>query len=101
MINVIASVHLKKGVFPQFIKIFKANIPAVLAEKGCVAYAPTVDVPTDLPPQVCDPDVVTIIEKWESLQDLKTHLTAPHMLKYREKVSDMVEKVVLKILTEA
>lgn len=101
MINVIASIHLKKGQLPKFIKIFKANIPAVLSEKGCVAYTPTVDVQTDLPPQQCDPDVVTIIEKWESLQDLKVHLSAPHMLEYREKVSSMVDKVVLKVLTEA
>jgi quinol monooxygenase YgiN len=32
---------------------------------------------------------------------LKAHMTAPHMLSYREKVKDLVAGVSLKILTEA
>ena len=44
---------------------------------------------------------VTIIEKWGSLEDLQTHLTAPHMLAYKEKVKDLVDKVSLKVLMEA
>jgi len=46
-------------------------------------------------------NVVTIIEKWESLKDLQAHLSAPHMLAYQEKVKDLVENVSLKILEEA
>ena len=45
--------------------------------------------------------IVTIIEKWESLAALRAHLTAPHMLTYREKVKDIVENVSLKVLQEA
>lgn len=101
MIHVIASIHLKKGRFEEFIRIFKSNIPDVLAEKGCIEYVPTIDVKTGLPPQELDADVVTIIEKWNSLQDLQDHLVAPHMLNYKEKVADMVEKVVLKVLEKA
>jgi quinol monooxygenase YgiN len=101
MINVIASIHVKEGRRSEFIDIFKSNVPKVLEEKGCIAYVPTLDVPTGLPPQELNRNVVTIIEKWESLKDLQAHLTAPHMLTYKEKVKDLVENVSLKILEEA
>lgn len=101
MIHVIASVSIKQGRRPEFLDIFKANVPNVLQEKGCLEYRPTVDIAAGLDPQVLDENLVTIIEKWESLDDLRAHLTAPHMLDYRTKVSSMVEKVVLKVLEDA
>jgi quinol monooxygenase YgiN len=101
MINVIASIHVKEGRVSEFIEIFKANVPKVLEEKGCVEYMPTIDAPTGLPPQELNNNVVTIIEKWGSLEDLQAHITAPHMLAYKEKVKDIVDKVSLKVLMEA
>ena len=101
MINVIASIHVKEGRLPEFIEIFKSNISKVLKEKGCLAYTPTVDFATGFPPQVLDKQVVTIIEKWENLENLKTHLVSPHMREYEEKVKDIVENVSLKVLKEA
>ena len=101
MIHVLASIHVKQGKVTEFLEIFKSNVPSVLDEKGCVEYFPAVDVTADLPPQILDEHVVTVIEKWESLQALYDHLQAPHMLSYRERVSDLVEKVSLKVLTEA
>ena len=100
MINVIASIHIKEGRLPEFIDIFKSNIPNVLEEKGCIEYVPTVDVPTDLPLQELKKNVVTIIEKWDSLKDLQVHLLAPHMLAYKENVKDLVDKLSLKVLGE-
>jgi quinol monooxygenase YgiN len=85
----------------EFLEIFKSNIPNVLAEKGCLEYVPTLDVPAGLPVQVLDNNVVTIIEKWGSIEDLKAHLSAPHMLAYKGKVADLVENVTLKILADA
>ena len=100
MINVIASIQIKDGQLSEFIGIFKSNIPKVLEEKGCIEYAPTIDVPTGLPPQELNPNVVTIIEKWDSLDDLMAHLSAPHMLEYKEKTKDLVEKMSVKVLEE-
>ena len=101
MINVIAAIHIKDGHMSEFIDIFKSNIPNVLAEKGCIEYMPTLDVSIDHPAQVLDNNVVTIIEKWGSVEDLQAHMAAPHMMAYREKVADLVENVSLKILAEA
>ena len=101
MINVLASIKVKPGTKAEFIKIFKANVPYVKKEKGCVEYCPTVDFDSKIPVQKLDGDVVTIIEKWECFEDLKAHLAAPHMASYREKVKDIVESVSLKVLQEA
>ncbi len=100
MINVIASIQIKKGQREAFVEIFKSNVPLVVKEKGCMEYLPTIDVPTGLAPQELNSNVVTVIEKWRSLVDLRIHLTAPHMLAYREKVKDLVESVSLKVLEE-
>jgi quinol monooxygenase YgiN len=101
MINVLASIRVKTGRRSDFIKIFKANMPLVRAEKGCIEYFPAVDIDAKLSRQVLDENIVTIIEKWESLEALHDHMKAPHMLAYREKVKDLVESSTLKILQEA
>jgi quinol monooxygenase YgiN len=101
MINVIATVHVKKGKVQEFIKLFKGIVPKVKAEKGCIDYFPAVDIKTGLPPQELDENTVTIIERWESVDDLMTHITAPHMAAHMEKEKDLVEKASIKILKEA
>jgi quinol monooxygenase YgiN len=101
MINVIASIHVKDGQLSEFIEIFKSNIPNVTKEEGCIEYVPTIDVPTGLPPQELNSNVVTIIEKWDSLDDLQAHLSSPHMLEYREQTKALVKKMSVKVLKEA
>jgi quinol monooxygenase YgiN len=101
MINVLASIRVKAECRDAFLEIFKANVPAVLAEDGCLGYMPTVDVASGLPPQELDACVVTIIEQWRDLAALKAHLGAAHMLAYKEQVKDLVESVTLKVLQPA
>ncbi len=100
MIHVLASISLKSGKRQDFLEIFNANVANVLAEEGCIEYRPTVDVETGLEPQVIDENMVTVIEKWESVDHLKAHLAAPHMLEYRGKVADLVSGVSLKVLED-
>jgi quinol monooxygenase YgiN len=101
MIHVIASIRVKPGNVSEFLQIFKSNIANVREEKGCIEYLPAVDIDAELPPQTLDENVVTIIEKWESLEALHNHLVAPHMLEYREKVKDIVDDISIKVLKEA
>ena len=101
MIHVIASITVKDTQIESFIEIFKANIPNVMKENGCIEYSATMDVETDVAIQQTDKNVVTVIEKWESLSHLKAHFTAPHMLDYKSRVDDMVETVSLKILQDS
>ncbi len=100
MINVLASIKVKPEKIDEFVKIFKANVPAVLAEDGCIDYFPAMDEETGLGAQTKDATVVTVIEKWESVDALKAHLDAPHMATYREDVKDMVEETIIKVLKQ-
>ena len=101
MICVIASVHVKPGRMTDFLPILKANVPTVRKERGCREYMPAVDVESGLPPQVQHADMVTILEKWDSLDDLRTHLASAHMATYHQQVKELVEKVTVQVLQEA
>jgi len=101
MIHVIASIQVKEGKRDAFIEIFKANVPAVLAEEGCLAYQPTVDLVSGFSSQQLHPDAITILETWESLDHLKAHLKAPHMLAYRDQTQGMVLDTTLQVLQNA
>ena len=101
MIHVLASITVKASERDAFLEIFKANVPKVLEEEGCVEYSATVDFPTEVPIQETNTNVVTVVEKWETFPHLEAHFTAVHMLEYKAKVEDMVEDVTLKILKDA
>ena len=99
MIHVIATIEVKPGKREAFIAEFHKNIPNVLAEKGCIEYGPTVDLKTEFKAQVpLRENVVTIVEKWESLEALGAHMTAPHMATYRERVKELVVGAALQVL---
>ncbi len=99
MINVIASIHVNPGQRETFIKLFNENIPHVLAEDGCIEYAPTVDITPALPRQMVDENIVTVIEKWATIEALQAHMIAPHMLSFREQVGAIIAATEIKILT--
>lgn len=101
MIRVIATITLKPGHLAPFLAAFKANMPAVLAEPGCIEYVPMVDCRTAIPVQRVDADAVTIVEAWASPAALEAHLQTPHMATYREVVKEWVADVSLKVLQVA
>ena len=39
-----------------------------------------------------------MVERWESMEVLESHLVAVHMLTYRQRVKDLVESVALQVL---
>jgi quinol monooxygenase YgiN len=99
MIHVLAIIELAEGTRDAFLREFHAIVPAVRDEEGCMEYGPTIDARTDLPQQLAlGESVVTIVEKWSSMECLKAHLVAPHMMAYRERVKPYVKHVRLHIL---
>ncbi len=101
MIHVIASIPVKAGRRSEFLEILKDNVPRVRQEIGCIEYSPAVDINAELPQQVRDQKLVTVIEKWTTIAALRDHLDSPHMHTYRKKVEDMIESVpTLKVLEE-
>jgi quinol monooxygenase YgiN len=102
MIHVIATVELHPGRREAFLDEFRKVMPLVRAESGCIDYGPAVDIATDIAAQVPVRDhVVTIVERWASLEALKAHLVAPHMAEYRGRVKDLVAGVKLQVLQPA
>ena len=102
MIHVIAKIKTQAGKRADFLAEFHQLVPTVLGEVGCVQYGPTVDAQTDFEAQHrAGEDTVVVIEQWESLQALKDHLVAEHMMAYREKVKDIVAGLDLEIYETA
>jgi quinol monooxygenase YgiN len=102
MIHVIAAIEIAPGRRDDFLAEFHKVVPLVQQENGCLEYGPTIDVPTDIPAQPAPrEDVVTVVEKWESLEVLKAHLVAPHMNEYRERVKDLVKGATIHVLEPA
>jgi quinol monooxygenase YgiN len=98
MIHVIASINVKTGKLSDYLAVLTSTMPLVRKEQGCIEYVPVIDVDAKLPVQVFDKNAVTILERWQSLETLHAHLGSPHMLEYREKVKDLVERVSVKVL---
>jgi quinol monooxygenase YgiN len=102
MIHVVAVLTTKPGKRDEVLKLFRANVPAVCAEKGCIEYGAAVD--TENAPSFqtkYGPDTFIVIEKWESVEALKAHSTAPHMAAYAAKVKEMMAGRAVHILSPA
>jgi quinol monooxygenase YgiN len=99
MICVIATFETIDGGRGELLKAFKELTPKVLAEKGCIDYMPMIDLTTSLPNQKPMRDnVLTLIEKWEDLEALETHLMAPHMIEFRRATGHLRVNVELQML---
>jgi quinol monooxygenase YgiN len=102
MIYVIAVITAKPGKREEILQHFRANVPAVRAEKGCIEYGAAVDADPALPVQTkYGPDSFVAIEKWESMDALKAHGAAPHMAAYAAKTRDLIAARVIHILSPA
>ena len=102
MIYVIATIELVEGHRDEFLWAFNELVPEVRKEAGCLEYGLTVDFETNIPAQrTIQENVVTVIEKWESVEALETHLMAPHMVEYRKRVKEIVVGTSLQVLEPA
>ena len=102
MIHVLATVELRPGQREAFLAEFHRIVPLVLAERGCLEYGPAIDATTDIAAQQpLGDNVVVVVEKWQDLESLKAHLTAPHMVEYRPKVKPLIVQSKLQILQPA
>ena len=90
-VHVIAIITTKPGLRETVLEHFRANMPAVHAEDGCIEYFPTTDAAklgefhTEF-----GPDTFVVLEKWASGPALVAHTKAPHMATYAAKVKEML-----------
>jgi quinol monooxygenase YgiN len=102
MIHVVAIITAKPGMRESVLEAFRANIPAVRAEDGCIEYGPATDADGVGGFQTkFGADTFVVIEKWRDLAALKAHAAAPHMAAYAGKVKDMLANRVIHVLSPA
>ncbi len=100
MIHVVAIITTQPGKRDEVLGHFRANVPAVHAEAGCIEYGPTIDADTGGIGDKLGPDTFCVIEKWASLDALKAHGQSPHMQAYGAKTRPILASRVIHVLTE-
>jgi quinol monooxygenase YgiN len=100
MIRVVAIITANPGRRDELLAAFRANVPNVHAEKGCIEYAGHIDT-ASLGPFQTDfgPDSLVVLESWESPEALKDHVGAPHMKTYSQKTKDLIAKRTIHVLS--
>ena len=102
MIHVIAIITAKPGQREKILEAARANIPAVRAEDGCIAYELSIDAEGLGSFQTkFGPDTFVFVEKWRDPQALKAHAAAPHMAAYSGKVKELIASRVIHVLSPA
>jgi quinol monooxygenase YgiN len=102
VIHVIAVITAKPGLREAVLKEFRANMPAVHAEPGCIEYTPAIDAEGIGAFQApFGPDTFLAIEKWDSAEALKAHAAAPHMAAYAAKTREMIASRTIHVLSPA
>ena len=102
MIHVIAIITAKPGQREAILREFRANIPAVRAEDGCIEYGPATDAEGMGAFQTkFGTDTFVVVEKWRDAAALKAHAAAPHMAAYAGKVKDLIASRVIHVLSPA
>jgi quinol monooxygenase YgiN len=99
MIHVVAVITAHPGQRGRILEAFQANVPAVLAEDGCIEYVATVDA-DGMPASTgsVGPDTFVVIEKWATLAALQAHAAAPHMKAYAGRVKDLTAARLIHVL---
>ena len=102
MIHVVAIITAKPGKRHEILEAFRANVPAVHAEAGCIEYGPAIDAEGLGSFQTkFGPDTFLVLEKWESIDHLNAHAASPHMKAYGAKTKDLIASRVIHVLSPA
>ena len=97
MIHVVAIITAQPGQRATLLEAFRAVIPTVHAEAGCIEYGPAVDA-EGMGEPTFGPDSFVVIEKWESREALRAHAKSAHMADYASKTKDMVARRAVHVL---
>jgi quinol monooxygenase YgiN len=89
---------IKKGRMEEFLAEGEKLRSLVLKEKGCLSYDYVREIPSPLPIQESiDPNRITLLERWDSLEALKAHSEAPHMRDFGDRMKDLRSSAVARV----
>ncbi len=100
-VHVIAIITAQPGKRDEVLGHFKANVPAVLAEDGCIEYGATVDCADAGFATPFGGDSFVVVEKWASIDALKAHAASPHMKAYGAKTKDLLVDRKIHVMSDA
>ena len=102
MIHVLAIITAQPGQRDALLAEFRANMPNVHAEAGCIEYGPAIDAEGF--GKFAAPlgaDTFVVIEKWDSPEALRAHAAAPHMAAYAARTKSLIASRVIHVLAGA
>ncbi len=102
MILVIVTSQIREGRMAEFLAACRETRPKVLAEKGCLGYEHALDTQSPLRSQESlNPNRVTLIETWESLEALVEHSRSSRGHEFAQQVRDLREHVTVRVTKSA
>ncbi len=100
-VYLVVSIRVREGKIHEFLQGLSSSVTRIRREKGCIQYMPLVDLDIGPGPQIPDGNVVTILEKWDTLESFRAHLSAPELAVQMEREKDIIEEMTIKVLREA
>ena len=103
MINIVAHITAKPGKRAEILAAFRTYLPTVLAEEGCIEYAPLVDT-EGISRKVQTPlgaDTLMVIEKWSNLEALRAHGAATSTATFTARIDDLAVTRTIHVLSPA
>lgn len=88
-IVVLAKIKPKEGCLDSIVELSDELIFESLQDEGNINY------------QLLKPineETLTFVEKWESLDSLKKHMTSPHFLNFSEESEEFVEDMTIEVI---
>ncbi|HCK28844.1 MAG TPA: antibiotic biosynthesis monooxygenase [Acinetobacter ursingii] len=100
MLTIIAEIrtHAATEHRQAVLNAFQKITSTVLAEDGCYGYETLIDHLPTLEMQTQDPNLIVMLEKWQSTAHLETHMQTAHMQRHFEAIKDHVVDVKVRIL---
>ena len=100
-VHVLAVITAKPGKRDEVLGHFKANVPAVHAEDGCIEYGAVIDCADAGFAAKQGDDTFVVVEKWASLDALKAHAASDHMKAYGAKTKDLLADRAVYVMSDA
>lgn len=91
MIHIIAIITAHPGKRREVLDAFADILPLVHNEKGCIEYEPVTDVDGASSSQaLLGVDTYMVVEKWDSMEDLRAHAASDHIAAFHKKAGHLV-----------
>jgi len=91
VIHVVAIITAHPGKRSEVLDAFVKIVPLVHKEKGCREYQPVTDLEGASTSQsLIGADSYMVIEKWDSMEDLRAHAASDHIAAFQKMTGHLV-----------